>query len=299
MGTGIVSVDLSLDGQPTLSRVLLAVAAAVWLTLGALLVLRVARDRAGVRRDARSPAAFTAVAGTAVIGTGLVPLGWTWEAAAVLVVALGLWVGLLRPVLRHWRTPTIGGSFILVVGVQSLAELAATLALQARAGWLLVASLVPFALGLACYPVVLRRFDWRQLAVGRGDHWVTGGALAISTLAAGRIALAADRLDVLGAAAGVLQVLTIVLWGLTLLWLPVLVAVELRWPRTGYDVRRWATVFPVGMYAACSLVVGTVASDSPIGTFARVWVWIALATWAVVACGLARASARTLAAARG
>lgn len=299
MGTGIVSVDLSLDGHQTLSRILLAVAAAVWLALGALLAFRVVRDRAGVLRDARAPAAFTAVAGTAVIGTGLTPLGWTAEASVVLVVALGLWLVLLWPVLRHWRTPTIGASFMLVVGVESLAELGAAIALQSRTGWLLAASLAPFALGLAFYPLVLCRFDWRQLVVGCGDHWVTGGALAISTLAAGRIALAADRIGVGAGADAVLQVLTVVLWCLTLLWLPVLVAVELRWPRVGYDVRRWATVFPVGMYAACSFAVGAVAADSPIGTFASAWAWVALATWAIVACGLVRSGVRTLAPAAG
>jgi hypothetical protein len=34
---------------------------------------------------------------------------------------------------------------------------------------------------------VISRFDLRQLVVGHGDHWITGGALAISTLAAGKI----------------------------------------------------------------------------------------------------------------
>ena len=45
---------------------------------------------------------------------------------------------------------------------------------------------------------------------------------------------------------------------------------------------RLETVFPVGMYAACSFVVGTVAHASGITDFARVWVWVGLAVWAVV-----------------
>ncbi|MHB8491671.1 MAG: SLAC1 family transporter [Solirubrobacteraceae bacterium] len=86
----------------------------------------------------------------------------------------------------------------------------------------------------------------------------------------------------------------LVLWVLTLLWLPVLLFAEVRWPRGRYSVRRWSTVFPVGMYAACSFVVGKVDSAQAITDLARVWVWVALAVWALVAAGLARATARAL-----
>jgi hypothetical protein len=61
-----------------------------------------------------------------------------------------------------------------------------------------------------------------------------------------------------------------------MLWLPILLVAEARWPRTTYDVGRWSTVFPVGMYAACSFVVGAVASAPAITDFARVWVWVAV-----------------------
>lgn len=291
MGTGIVSVALSLDGRESLSRVLLVVAAAVWVVLGVLLAARAERDHARFRLDIRSPAAFTAVAGTAVLGTRLTLLGWSWAGGVLLVVALVLWLGLLGPVLGHWHTPTVGASFVLTVGTESLALLAASLALQEHAGWLLTVSLVPFVLGLGFYAFVASRFDVRQLAVGHGDHWVTGGALAISTVTAGRIALGAEQLEPLHGAAGALRGVSLALWVLTLLWLPLLLVAEARWPRRSYDVRRWSTVFPVGMYAACSFVVGTVASVPVIMSFARVWVWVAVAVWAVVACGLARSAA--------
>lgn len=299
MGTGIVSVALSQDGQEWLSRLLLVLAAAIWLTLGVLLAARALRDHAQFRRDVRLPAAFTAVAGTAVLGTRLTLLGWHRVGAALLAIAVIMWLGLLAPVLRNWTAPTVGASFVLTVGTESLAVLAAVLAFEYRAGWLLEAALVPFVLGLCFYAFVLSRFDRRQLAIGRGDHWVTGGALAISTVAAGRITLAADQLDLLGGAVGVLRGVALALWVLTFLWLPVLLVAEARHRRVRYDVRRWSTVFPVGMYAACSFVVGDVASAPLVTSFARVWVWVALAVWAVVAFGLARTAAAVLAEALG
>ena len=62
MGTGIVSVALSLDGDETISRILLAIASVTWLALAALVPLRARRDRSGFRADIRTPAAMTAVA---------------------------------------------------------------------------------------------------------------------------------------------------------------------------------------------------------------------------------------------
>jgi tellurite resistance protein TehA-like permease len=298
MGTGIVSIGLALDGRETLSRVVLVLAAVVWVVLGVLLPARAVRDRDRFRADVRTPAAFTAVAGTAVLGTRAALLGWRWVGVALLVVAFAIWLGLLAPVLRHWHVPTVGASFILTVGTQAVALLAAVLALAFRASWLLVPSAAGFVLGLAFYVFVLSRFEVRQLAVGLGDHWVTGGALAISTVVAGQFTLAAGRLGVVVHTA-VLEDVALAVWAATMAWLPVLVVAEARHRRTRYSVRRWSTVFPVGMYATCSFVVGEVAGVTGIRDFARVWIWVAVALWAVVAIGLVRAVVRLLTAASG
>jgi tellurite resistance protein TehA-like permease len=155
-----------------------------------------------------------------------------------------------------------------------------------HAHWLLYASLAPFVLGLAFYLFVLARFDLRQLTVGRGDHWVSGGALAISTVVAGRITIAAKTLGMFGGEHGTLKAVALGLWVLTILWLPALVVAEATYRRLHYDVRRWSTVFPVGMYAACSFVVGKAVVASEITDFARVWVWVAVAVWLVVFAGM-------------
>ncbi len=291
MGTGIVSIGLSLDGHESLSRILLAVDILIWVLLGFLLPARALRDRARFRRDAATPAALTAVAGTAVLGTRLALLGWGGVGIALLAVALAIWLALVPRALAGWKTPTVGASFILTVSTESLAVLVATLGAHYGSRWLIWASLGSFCLGLGFYLFVLARFDRRQLAVGHGDHWVTGGALAISTLAAGRITLGAADLSMFGGV-GVLKVVSVTLWVLTLLWLPVLLAAEALHPRLGYDVRRWSTVFPVGMYAACSFIVGTAVDASAISSFARVWVWAGVAVWLVVFAAMLRRGLR-------
>jgi tellurite resistance protein TehA-like permease len=291
MGSGIVAVDLHLHDQPVLSAIMMWFAAAVWLILAAMLGLRLLYQPDRFVHEATSPAALTGVAGTAVLGTRLALEGW-WEAGAGLLAVTGIaWVLLVGPVLRHWRTPTIGASFVLTVATQGLAVLGATLAIDYRQGWLLIAALVALVLGVAFYVFTAARFDLTQLVNGHGDHWVAGGALAISTLACARVSQGADTLDRFTVGQrDTLSTGTLVLWSLAMLWLLPLVIGESANPRLDYDVRRWATVFPLGMYAACSFLTGEVSGLAGITDFARTWTWIAFVISLFVAAGMFRAS---------
>lgn len=288
MGTGIVSLALLLDKRRVLSDILLALDALVWLALVILVPARARRDRQRFRGDQSSAPALTAIAGTGVLGTRLTAQGWTWAGSGMLVIAFVLWLWLIPQVLGHWTRPTAGASFMLTVSTQAVALLTATVALKGATTWLLYPALVMFALGLLAYLFVLRDFQWRQLMIGRGDHWVTGGALAISTVAAARLALLAGETGRLGGKHGPLQTVSVVLWVLAMIWLPALLVSEATHRRLTYSVSRWSTVFPFGMYAACSFAVSSLADIRAINVFARVWVWIALAVWAVVTGAMTR-----------
>ncbi len=281
MGVGIVSIDLHLAGAEALSRVLLGIAAAAWVLLGLLLTARLVGDRPRFAAEARLPASLTGVAGTAVLGTRLALLGWSGAGLVLLAVAGLLWPALLGGVLRHWVTPTVGVSFMATVSTESLAVLLAVLSLATRTGWAVVLAVVLLAMGTGIYATVVARFDLHQLVRGRGDHWVAGGALAICALACGTVTLAARDLHLLGGGAA-LRGATAALWVAAVAWLPLLVATELVSRRVLYDTRRWATVFPVGMYAACSFVAGSAIGWRGLIDFARVWSWVALAVSAVV-----------------
>lgn len=98
----------------------------------------------------------------------------------------------------------------------------------------------------------------------------------------------------LGDGYGALRVIAVGLWAASMVWLPALVLAEVLHPRLRYDVRRWSTVFPVGMYAACSIVVGSLAHAGAITSFGLVWVWVAVVLWAAVfAAMIASKSVRT------
>lgn len=283
MSTAIVSVALGLDHHGRLSRAVFALALVLWLALAVLLALGLACERDRVRREARTPSSFTLIAATAVIGTRLTLAGRDGVAEVLLVGAAAACLVLLVPVARHWTTPTSGVSFLPVVAVEALAVLASTLALRRHAGSLGVASFAPFVLGLVLYLCIAARFDPRQLLVGRGDHWIAGGALAISTLAAANITLAAQALGLGGGSAQALRNSVLALWLAAMLWLPLLAVAELLRPRLGYDSRRWSTVFPVAMYAASSIVVARLIHSTAIRGFAHAWTWVALGLWLTTA----------------
>ncbi len=282
MATGIVSVAMRAVGAETLSLLLLVITASAWVLLSGVFLGRLCFDRGRWRREAAQPAALTAVAATSVLGARLTLAGWTWLGWAMLVIASGSCLVLLVLGARVRTLPRVGAAFLVVVAPQSLAVLAATLGHRLGLDWPAAIGLLAFAFGLRAYGLVLRRFDFDQLRTGTGDQWVAGGALAISALAFGQIA--AD----LFAGSDVSQAASVVLWGTAIAWLPALIITELRWPRPRYDVRRWATVFPLGMYSVMSFAVGGLAGATWISDFGRASAWVALAALAAAAFGSVR-----------
>ena len=291
MATGIVSVALSLAGFVVLADTWLAVEITVWLALGCLIVARFLLDRPGWLSDARTPAALTAVAASTMLGSGMSDHGWRDLAWTLLALALLAWLVLTPLVLVHWRRPTIGNSFLVVVAVQGLVLLGGTLALTNDDVWLGDAATIGFLVGLLAYLWVLVSFDWTQIACGRGDHWVLTGSLAISALAGARVVIVTDPSGAVAALTNLhvaMRDVDLVVLGVCLAGYGVLAAAELRWPRWRYNVSRWATVFPLGMTAAAAMSVSTAASVGWLRPLGEVLVWPALAVWIIVAVGAAR-----------
>ncbi|MFI8530709.1 tellurite resistance/C4-dicarboxylate transporter family protein [Streptomyces aquilus] len=293
MATGIVSVALHLTGYEVMSRIALVLACVAWVVLAAGFAVRLLRERSRWVAEAETPGALTAIAATTVLGTRFSALGWQRLAEALLALATVLWPVLIVLVMGHWKRRMPGAVFLTCVATQGLAVLGATLAGAISTAWLAHAALVLFWLGLVFYGLALARFDLRQVTTGAGDQWVAGGAMAISALAGSKL-IAADSASLYLWNAddrGVLRAVTVALLILDLAWYVVLLAAEFGWPRPRYDVRRWATVFPMGMTSAATLSVATALDVSWLRTPGQVLLWIAVAAWLAVAAG-AVASAR-------
>ncbi|GAA2327054.1 tellurite resistance/C4-dicarboxylate transporter family protein [Streptomyces kunmingensis] len=289
MATGIVSVGFRLTGHDVLSGILLVLAVALWVLLAADFTLRLMHDRSRWRHEAISPPALTAVAATCVLGTRFSLLGRQWLASALLVIAALAWPGLLVAVVRHWKRRMPGAVFLACVATQGLAVLGATLSAAVGVRWLGYAAVVVFWFGLVMYVAAFARFDRRQVLTGAGDHWVAGGALAISALAAAKLVLAGRAGDLWNSdVTGVLRDMCGVLLTLDVAWYVVLAVAEVLEPRFTYDVRRWSTVFPMGMTAVATLTVATAVETPWLKAPGQVLLWIAATVWLVVATGAVR-----------
>jgi tellurite resistance protein TehA-like permease len=284
MATGITSIALAADGARIASLVLLGVTAFVWAALTATLIARLVHDRERLTREARLPASLTGVAGSCVLATRLAMEGRERIASALLIAAALAWLPLLAQVLRSWRRPTWGGSFLVAVSAEAIATAFATLG-SPREAWLALAVCVA---GVVLYAFVVASFDLRQVVDGAGDQWVAGGAVAISALAAAKLAGTVDGLQ------RPLADAALCLWIFAMAWLPVLAAGEVVRPRLRFDVRRWATVFPLGMYAVMSFAVAGATGHAWIEDFARAWTVVAVAAWAAVALAATARAAQLL-----
>ncbi|MFD9333229.1 hypothetical protein ACFWBF_02245 [Streptomyces sp. NPDC060028] len=276
MAAGIISMGLHLIGRDGLSLAALAGAGALWILLAADFGYRLIGDRGRFRAEADTPAALTAVAATTVLGARLSLLGRQPAAAALLVLAAALWPGLLLRVLRHWRRRMPGVVFLVCVATQGLAVLAAVLATATGREWLAWAALAAFVLGLLLYAEALVRFDFREVLTGAGDHWVAGGALSICALAGSKLVASPVWA---GTAHTALRTATLVLLGLALAWYAALLGAEVLRPRPGYDIRRWATVFPLGMTATACLSAAGPTGVGWLRPLGEVLLWIAVAAW--------------------
>ncbi|WP_301125036.1 hypothetical protein [Streptomyces cacaoi] len=281
MATGIVSIAFETAGYSIVSLIALGVGVTAWVLLAADFVRRLLTARSRVEADAHTPAALTGVAATAVLGTRLALAELRPAAIASLILATLLWPLLLVAVLRNRGRQMPGSVFLICVATQSLAVLAAALATSLQAGWLADAGLALFGVGIVLYAEALLRFDVRQVRTGHGDHWVSTGALAISAVAASRLASTGHWT---GGAAATLDNLTLALAAAALAGYAVLLFAEVRWPRPGADVRRWATVFPLGMTAQAALTAPSPILH-PVG-HALLWVaalaWLATAAMSIV-----------------
>jgi tellurite resistance protein TehA-like permease len=246
---------------------------------------------------------FAFVAATAVLGARLALMGQDTAALALWLLAVAAWIGIL---LRLPQRARPGGSrFLLVVGVESLAVLAAVLA--ARWGEpLLGAALACWLAGLCLYPLVATAIaaELRLRPRFAPALWITMGALAIAAVAGGELLLAARTLAALAPEHALLRDSDLVLWALASACIAPLAVADAR-SRAGWrdPWGRWSFVFPLGMYAVAGQVVGRAAGLEPLAHLGRICFFVALAAWAVTAVypavGIAGVTSRARGGARG
>jgi len=314
MATGIVSIAAFLHGFAATARVLLALNAVFYLVLAALYAARLVRHRARVLADlfdhSRSTGFFTTVAGTCVLGSQCwLILESGALAAALWYAGIALW-GILTYAIFTGLTvkaekPPLalginGGWLVAVVATQSVSALGSQLATGGAHGegtllfallmWLGGGMLYIWIISLIFYRYTFYRLEPSDLAP---PYWINMGAMAISTLAGTMLIFAAPTSPLLQQLLPFVKGFTLFFWATATWWIPMLVILGVwrhgyrRFPLS-YDPLYWGAVFPLGMYAACTLQLSRAVAIPPLAPIAYVFVWIAFAAWCTAFCGLLR-----------
>lgn len=319
MASGIISLGLHLEGFAGLSSVLLWVCAASFVVLATLTVLRLLAYRADIARDFTDPRRafgfFTLVAGANVLGARLAPAGHRGWTAALLTLAVVLWLVLgyvvpwtavlgrsTRPVVKYAN----GTWFIWVVASQSIAIGAATLqpTWQSQRGSLAVLAVFSWSVGIFLYAasgvlVMLRLMLYELRPVDlTPPYWVAMGAAAISVLAGARIVEMASA-PMVNATRGLVAGTSVLFWSFATWLIPPLVAAGWWRHRTHrvplrYDPTLWSLVFPLGMYAVAGIYLGQADHLPIVGAVGFGELWVALGVWVLVFAAMARHVWRTV-----
>lgn len=313
MATGIVSLAAQAMGLPRLSVGLFWLNIVVYLVLWVLSALRAVWFTRQMFDDMldhrRGPGFFTLVAGTCVLGSQFVVSGQDLPAFTLWIIGGVLWVGLTYAVFTAFIVKAskpsldqgISGTWLLfVVAPQSLAVLGALLAghgeqphrlefdFVALSLWLCGGMLYAWLMGLIFYRVAFFKLSAAELAP---SHWISMGAMAISTLAGALLILDAPGVALLQSLLPFLKGLTLLYWAIGTWWIPVLVVLGVwrhvykRVPLR-YDPAYWSIVFPLGMYAA-----GTFQMERALDLPFLMWIpqsflFIATLAWLIAFGGL-------------
>ena len=216
-----------------------------------------------VPADAGAPVVLADVAATAVLGTRFAVQDQRVLAAALLATAGRSGRLFVPPVLKNWRPLPSGSSSSSAWPPTAWRLLSAILSVSFRAAWLVGVAGLFLLLGLALLrrhrcsvrPAPAARRIRRPLDRGRSPghrcpqrRQITQAAVVLGLVPGPCITSSRSAPWALVPRRGLV--------------LPLIVAECVR-PRLGYDVRRWATVFPFGMYPACSFTVGRSPASPP------------------------------------
>ncbi len=320
MATGIVSIAAHGHGMEYLSAYLLTLSIVAYISLGVLTFTKVLRFPRRVLEDVlglkSGPAFFTIVPATCVLGSQFVVIAGDFAAGRVLWTAgMVLWILLLyafftslivaghKPVFEK----ELDGSWLIyVVGTQAISILGALAAPSAgQPEMMLFPALAFFLAGSLLYMVFITLIVYRlvffKLEPGQftPSYWIAPGAAAITTLAGATLIANAVHWPLLQEILPFIKGTAFLFWSVATGWIPVLLVLA-AWRHlcrdvpVRYDVQDWSMVFPIGMYADCTLQLAKAAGFGPLISVSWVLMYVAIAAWLAVFLGLLRWIASSL-----
>ena len=307
MATGIISTDLAMHHQASLSQDFLGMATVFYGGLWVLYVWRIIKYPDRVQRDLGLSQTqfgyFTMVAASGVLGSRLYAAHRVGFALGLAAIMMGLWV-----VLTYWtflrvfvvnRDPHMaslnGGWLLSTVATESVATLGILLVSPGPSdGWGPLLMFGFWASGVVLYFMtiflIMFRFIFTPLSPRdlQSNYWINMGAVAIATLTGARLMAASPHFPFLADVRPFVEGMTVLMWAWGSWWIPLLIGLGIwkyvirRYPWR-YEPVRWSMVFPLGMYSAASGSLAAFSGLHPLWEISQVFLYLAMAGWLVVA----------------
>ncbi|RNF39075.1 C4-dicarboxylate ABC transporter [Planococcus salinus] len=313
MATGALSIAASFLGMDWLAVTFLYLNIVAFILLWLLTLIRLIRYPKRVFTDLASHTIgsgfFTTVAGTCVLGSQLILITGSYQAALYLwALAIILWVLIMytffTAVTVRSDTPTLseginGAWLIAAVATQSVSILGTLLVPHFTHGRdvALFFTVCMYFLGCMLYlniiTLIFYRFTFLKLefAALTPPYWINMGAVAITSLAGSTLILNADYWSFLQEITPFLKGFTLFFWAAGTWWIPLLFILAFwrhihhRYPLT-YGPQWWAMVFPLAMYTASTWKLAAALETPFLTIIPRVMIYVALSSWMMVFWGL-------------
>ena len=314
MATAAVSIASQLLGYRAIAGALVWLNWIFYLGLWGLTLVRLVhfphRLLADLFDHQRAPGFFTLVAGSCVLATQTALVAGAHQLALGLWwIGLGLWFVIMyaffTAVTVRTRKPTLarginGAWLIAAVATQSIAvSRGAVDGLSAPSAPIQLLCVAMFMIGsmlyLAIIPLIFYRLTFVRLASRdfSPPYWINMGAVAITTLAGATLMMRVGHWPVLNEVAPFLPGFTLFFWAASTWWIPLLIALMVWRYAVGKEVPRyepalWGMVFPLGMYTTATFQLSQATGFSFLAVIPRVFIFAALAAWAITFIGLVR-----------
>lgn len=314
MATGIVSIGAFLYDLKQLATVLLIANIIFYITLWAILILRIFKYPGDVWKDiissSRGVTFLTIVAANNVLGNQFAIMTSNKDAAIILwEVGIILWLIITYTffVVITAKEPkqgievSISGAWLLVVvATESIAVLGALIANDmAHKEVIIFISFCAFLIGGMHYMVFISLIIYRWLFMSMKaelltpPYWINMGAVAITTLAGSRLLMFTQQHEWINGIQYFLPGFTVFFWAFATWWIPILLLLPV-WRHIiqkvpiKYDPQYWSLVFPAGMYAVATFNFSK-ALDLPfLLPISTIFIYFSIVAWGIVFIGMIR-----------
>lgn len=313
MATGIISINFKLQGFETAATALFFINLILYFALTILFISRALFFRTKFINDLsdhqRAPGFFTIVAANSIVGSqSILMTGSVFAAQFFFGLALILWILSIYSIFvlltvksekPAFEQAIHGGWLVAIVATQSI-PVVGTSFLDSSVNhdlilflltvlWLFGGMLYIWIISIIFYRYMFFKFNPNDLMP---PYWINMGAMAISTLAGALLVQKSSHSSLLLPLLPFIKGFTLMFWATATWWIPMLFLLGfwrhiIKKIPISYTPLYWGLVFPLGMYAVCTIRLGQIFPEAVwLKQLVKVFTVLGIVAWTITFLGM-------------